>query len=293
MIGTPRNVVIGGWCGGKPWRRGSVAMSAVRIGRFSRMISPRNPWPRGRSPIRARCSWVMPEVMNRSMTPSAPTIPSAAYCAPTSGRTWSTMTWRTSSTDLRPAIARVAMSKASMTPDAAGRSASSLTTATVADRVGRASDGLRAASAPADRAGWHGLDPVAAAVSLTQWTAPDPTCRPVGSCWRSIRPGHRAAPPRRRFAGPRAEGADLIVISVVEPHNLRLPGGLTRRVDQERDRLTAGAQAIVRQARDSRRPGDVPGLGRRCRPSRSSRRPSRNRPTSSCSARGRGRTCGG
>jgi len=44
-------------------------------------------------------------------------------------------------------------------------------------------------------------------------------------------------------------GADLIVLSVVEPHNLRLPGGATRRVDQERDRLTAGAQAIVRRAR--------------------------------------------
>lgn len=47
----------------------------------------------------------------------------------------------------------------------------------------------------------------------------------------------------------RAAGADLIVLSVVEPHNLRLPGGAARRVDQERDRLTAGAQAIVRRAR--------------------------------------------
>jgi nucleotide-binding universal stress UspA family protein len=48
-----------------------------------------------------------------------------------------------------------------------------------------------------------------------------------------------------------AEGADLLVISVVEPHALRLPGGLTRRVDQERDRLTAAAQGVVRQARDA------------------------------------------
>ncbi len=47
------------------------------------------------------------------------------------------------------------------------------------------------------------------------------------------------------------EGADLIVLSVVEQHNLRLPGGGARRVDQERDRLAAGAQAIVRQARDA------------------------------------------
>ncbi len=47
------------------------------------------------------------------------------------------------------------------------------------------------------------------------------------------------------------DGADLIVLSVVEQHNLHLPGGGSRRVDQERDRLAAGAQAIVRQARDA------------------------------------------
>ena len=49
----------------------------------------------------------------------------------------------------------------------------------------------------------------------------------------------------------RDDGADLVVLSVVESHNLHLPGGGARRVDQERDRLTAGAQAIVQQARDS------------------------------------------
>ena len=49
----------------------------------------------------------------------------------------------------------------------------------------------------------------------------------------------------------RDDGADLIVLSVVEPHNLHLPGGLRRRVDQERDRLAAGALAIVRAARDA------------------------------------------
>ena len=49
----------------------------------------------------------------------------------------------------------------------------------------------------------------------------------------------------------RADAADLVVLSVVEQHNLRLPGGGARRVDQERDRLAAGAQAIVRQARDA------------------------------------------
>ena len=49
----------------------------------------------------------------------------------------------------------------------------------------------------------------------------------------------------------RGDGADLIVLSVVEQHNLHLPGGGSRRVDQERDRLAAGAQAIVQQARDA------------------------------------------
>jgi nucleotide-binding universal stress UspA family protein len=45
--------------------------------------------------------------------------------------------------------------------------------------------------------------------------------------------------------------AELIVLSVVDQHNLHLPGGTARRVDQERDRLSAGAQAIVRRARDA------------------------------------------
>ena len=47
----------------------------------------------------------------------------------------------------------------------------------------------------------------------------------------------------------KGDGAELIVLSVVEQHNLHLPGGGARRVDQERARLTAGAQEIVRQAR--------------------------------------------
>ena len=45
------------------------------------------------------------------------------------------------------------------------------------------------------------------------------------------------------------EGATLIVLTVLEPHNLHLPGGMPKRVDQERDRLTAGALEIVRRAR--------------------------------------------
>jgi nucleotide-binding universal stress UspA family protein len=48
-----------------------------------------------------------------------------------------------------------------------------------------------------------------------------------------------------------ASGAGLVVLSVVESRNLHLPGGRTRRVDQERDRLATSAQAVVRQARDA------------------------------------------
>ncbi len=46
-----------------------------------------------------------------------------------------------------------------------------------------------------------------------------------------------------------AEGAALIVLSVVEHASLRLPGGRVRRVDQERDRLETGAREIVATAR--------------------------------------------
>ena len=49
----------------------------------------------------------------------------------------------------------------------------------------------------------------------------------------------------------RADDAELIVLSVVERASLRLPGGLTRRVDQERDRLAAGARSIVERAREA------------------------------------------
>ncbi len=48
-----------------------------------------------------------------------------------------------------------------------------------------------------------------------------------------------------------ADHAELIVLSVLERSNLHLPGGLTRRVDQERDRLEAGARTIVGRAREA------------------------------------------
>jgi nucleotide-binding universal stress UspA family protein len=44
--------------------------------------------------------------------------------------------------------------------------------------------------------------------------------------------------------------AELIVLSVIEPGRLRLPGGhYLRRIDQERVRLEAGAQELVARAR--------------------------------------------
>jgi nucleotide-binding universal stress UspA family protein len=45
------------------------------------------------------------------------------------------------------------------------------------------------------------------------------------------------------------DGAALLVFSVVEQSNLHLPGGRSRRVDQERDRLEAGVREIVARAR--------------------------------------------
>ncbi|MEA2652125.1 MAG: hypothetical protein QOI85_1846 [Chloroflexota bacterium] len=45
-------------------------------------------------------------------------------------------------------------------------------------------------------------------------------------------------------------GAVLLVLSVIDPGLLRLPGGrFLRRVDQERARIQAGTQAIVARAR--------------------------------------------
>jgi len=47
-------------------------------------------------------------------------------------------------------------------------------------------------------------------------------------------------------------GAELVVLSVVDPGRLRLPGGLfLRRVDQERARIEADVQKLVRRARQA------------------------------------------
>jgi nucleotide-binding universal stress UspA family protein len=45
-------------------------------------------------------------------------------------------------------------------------------------------------------------------------------------------------------------GADLIVLSVVDPRHLRLPGGrFLRRIDEERSRVQSGVQLLVGRAR--------------------------------------------
>jgi nucleotide-binding universal stress UspA family protein len=47
-----------------------------------------------------------------------------------------------------------------------------------------------------------------------------------------------------------ASDAELIVLSVIDPGGLRLPGGIfVRRVDQERSRIDAAVQGLVRRAR--------------------------------------------
>ena len=61
----------------------------------------------------------------------------------------------------------------------------------------------------------------------------------------------RAADEAIRLAAE--SGAQLVVLSIVDPGRLRLPGGLiVRRVDQERARIEAGVQRLVRRARAAR-----------------------------------------
>jgi len=58
----------------------------------------------------------------------------------------------------------------------------------------------------------------------------------------------RAADEAIRLAA--GSGAQLVVLSVIDPGRLRLPGGLfVRRVDQERTRIHEPVQAVVRRAR--------------------------------------------
>lgn len=61
----------------------------------------------------------------------------------------------------------------------------------------------------------------------------------------------RAADEAIRLAAE--SGAQLVVLSVVDPGRLRLPGGLfLRRIDQERAHIEAGVQRLVRRARAAR-----------------------------------------
>lgn len=61
----------------------------------------------------------------------------------------------------------------------------------------------------------------------------------------------RAADEAIRLAAE--SGAQLVILSVVDPGRLRLPSGhFLRRIDQERARLEAGVQGLVRRARAAR-----------------------------------------
>ena len=79
--------------------------------------------------------------------------------------------------------------------------------------------------------------------------APDPAPRRILLAFDQARSSGRAAV--EAIGRAAATGADLVVLSVVEQHNLHLPGGLSRRVDEERDRLASAAQVVVRQAREA------------------------------------------
>ncbi len=64
-----------------------------------------------------------------------------------------------------------------------------------------------------------------------------------------LRPASEAAADRA-IALASEHQAELIILSVVDPAILRLPGGrFVRRVDQERARVEAAVQALVRRAR--------------------------------------------
>ena len=62
-----------------------------------------------------------------------------------------------------------------------------------------------------------------------------------------------AAATDEAFAVAGRLGAELLVVSVIDPRGLRLPGGAYfTRVDQLRARREVAAQALVRRGRDSR-----------------------------------------
>ena len=64
----------------------------------------------------------IPVVMKRSMTPFGVDDPERRVAGADEGSNRSTITWRTSSTERSSAIARVALSNASRTPDSEGLS---------------------------------------------------------------------------------------------------------------------------------------------------------------------------
>jgi nucleotide-binding universal stress UspA family protein len=98
-----------------------------------------------------------------------------------------------------------------------------------------------------ERAAW----PMGARHPMAQPVAMEATARPISQriLLAIDQAGSSRAASDEAIRLAAREGAVLIVLTVVESHNLHLPGGRLQRIDQERDRLTAGAIAIVRRAR--------------------------------------------
>ena len=136
-------------------------MSGVRTVRPSWTMSPRRPRPCGALPMSARASGVIPLVMKRSNRPRGSAIPSAAYRAPMSPRTRSTMSWSTRSMSSSAATARVAASSAarrSARPCASARDqAASTAISIVRTTTSTAPAGASRMSRP--RVSWPSWDP--------------------------------------------------------------------------------------------------------------------------------------
>ena len=215
----------------------ACAMSGIRSETPSRMIVPSRPWPCGSGPIAAASRRDIPLVMNRSIRPSAPTIPSAAYWAPTSSRTLSTISCRTRSRSSSPAMARVARSRA-------GRASSDLT----AERLAAASP-RRRRDGPPFRAGGHFWRRSAAASIRRMLTASRSQVvpEPPSNCRPSRRPSTPAA--ATSCAAPSSREAASLRPRLRPAHHRPR----SRRGRMPRSRRPA---ATVRGARRDRRSGD-------------------------------------
>ena len=226
-------------------------MSGIRNERFSRTIRPRNPWPRGQVPD-PRPGLAVDPGGDEAFHDAVGVDDAEGRVLRPDERTDLVDDDLQDVLDRRaaPAIARVAVSNAPTTPPVVGISRIPLTRVTVAECLGPAVDPQgRSARGYGPLGPWPGGDRSARLWQWKQRANPAGTTDPAGG-----RPGRVLAERRSRGDPARRSrsGAALIVLSVVEPHNLHLPGGLRRRVDQERDRLASGALDDRPRARANR-----------------------------------------